>query len=163
MKIPPQTLRIGAAAVIILGTIIYLAITGVQADKSYYVTIGELQAMGNKAYTRHLRVAGDVAAHSIERSGTNAKFVLAEQGHTLQVRVLSPHQTPSKTVPRRSPWAPMGGMASSMRPNYRPSVLPNMRPPNPHPIPLPLRRRLLRHRPSRTRALPYTPMGWQPH
>jgi cytochrome c-type biogenesis protein CcmE len=66
MKIPPQTLRIGAAAVIILGTIIYLAITGVQADKSYYVTIGELQAMGNKAYTRHLRVAGDVAAHSIE-------------------------------------------------------------------------------------------------
>jgi len=42
MKIPPQTLRIGAAAVIILGTIIYLAITGVQADKSYYVTIGEL-------------------------------------------------------------------------------------------------------------------------
>ena len=62
MKIPPQTLRIGAAAVIILGTIIYLAITGVQADKSYYVTISELQAMGNKAYTRHLRVAGDVAA-----------------------------------------------------------------------------------------------------
>ena len=70
---------------IILGTIIYLAITGVQADKSYYVTIGELQAMGNKAYTRHLRVAGDVAANSIERSGTNANFVLTEQGHTLQV------------------------------------------------------------------------------
>jgi cytochrome c-type biogenesis protein CcmE len=85
MKISPQTLRIGAAAVIILGTITYLAITGVQADKSYYVTISELQAMGNKAYTRHLRVAGDVAAHSIERSGTNAKFVLSEQGHTLQV------------------------------------------------------------------------------
>jgi cytochrome c-type biogenesis protein CcmE len=85
MKISPQTLRIGAAAVIILGTIIYLAITGVQADKSYYVTISELHAMGNKAYTRHLRVAGDVAAHSIERSGTNAKFVLSEQGHTLQV------------------------------------------------------------------------------
>jgi cytochrome c-type biogenesis protein CcmE len=84
-KIRPQTLRIGAAAVVILGTIIYLAITGVQADKSYYVTISELHAMGNKAYTRHLRVAGDVAAHSIERSGTNARFVLSEQGHTLQV------------------------------------------------------------------------------
>jgi cytochrome c-type biogenesis protein CcmE len=84
MKIP-QTVRIGVAAVIILGTIIYLAITGVQADKSYYVTIGELQAMGNKAYTRHLRVAGDVAANSIQRSGTNAKFVLTEQGHTLPV------------------------------------------------------------------------------
>ena len=85
MKIPGQTFRIGAAAVIILGTIIYLAISGAQADKSYYVTIGELQAMGNKAYTRHLRVAGDVAANSIQRSGTNAQFVLTEQGHTLRV------------------------------------------------------------------------------
>ena len=85
MKIPGQTFRIGAAAVITLGTIIYLAIRSVQADKSYYVTIGELQAMGNKAYTRHLRVAGDVAANSIARSGTNAQFVLTEQGHTLRV------------------------------------------------------------------------------
>src|ERR1700744_2312311 len=85
MSLRPQTIRIGAATLVILCTIIYLAITGVEADKSYYVTIGELQAMGNKAYTRHLRVAGDVAANSIERNGTNAKFVLTEQGHTLPV------------------------------------------------------------------------------
>jgi cytochrome c-type biogenesis protein CcmE len=85
MKIRPQTLRIGAAAIIILSTIAYLAVSGANADKSYYVTIGELQSMGNKAYTRHLRVAGDVAPNSIERSGTNAHFVLTEQGHTLKV------------------------------------------------------------------------------
>jgi cytochrome c-type biogenesis protein CcmE len=85
MKIRPQTLRIAAAVVIILGTIIYLSVSGANADKSYYVTIGELQAMGNKAYTRHLRVAGDVAPNSIQRIGTNAHFVLSEQGHTLQV------------------------------------------------------------------------------
>ena len=85
MKIPGHTLRISAAVAVILGTIAYLAITAVQANKSYYVTISELQAMGNKAYTRHLRVAGDVAPNSIERSGTNAHFVLTEQGHTLRV------------------------------------------------------------------------------
>jgi len=85
MKISGQTFRIGSAVVIVLATITYLAVTAVQADKSYYVTIGELQAMGNKAYTRHLRVAGDVAANSIARSGTNAQFVLTEQGHTLRV------------------------------------------------------------------------------
>src|ERR1700709_1747236 len=85
MKIRPQVLQIGAAVAIVLGTIIYLSVTAVQANKSYYVTITELHAMGNKAYTRHLRVAGDVAPHSIERSGTNAHFVLLEQGHTLQV------------------------------------------------------------------------------
>ncbi len=81
----PQKLSIAVAVVVVLGTIAYLSVTAVQANKSYYVTISELQAMGNKAYTRHLRVAGDVAAHSIQRSGTNAQFVLTEQGHTLQV------------------------------------------------------------------------------
>ena len=85
MKIRPQALQIGAAVAIVLGTIIYLSVTAAQADKSYYVTISELQGMGNKAYTRHLRVAGDVAPHSIERSGTNAHFTLTEQGHVLQV------------------------------------------------------------------------------
>ena len=85
MKNNKQVLRVGVAVAIILGTIIYLAITGVQANKSYYVTITELQAMGNKAYTRHLRVAGNVAPGSIERNGTNAHFVLVEQGRTLKV------------------------------------------------------------------------------
>jgi cytochrome c-type biogenesis protein CcmE len=84
-KIAPQTWRIAAAAVVILGTIIYLAVSGVDKDKSYYVTISELQGMGNKAYTRHLRVAGDVATNSIQRNGTNARFVLVEQGKTLPV------------------------------------------------------------------------------
>jgi cytochrome c-type biogenesis protein CcmE len=41
--------------------------------------------MGNKAYTRHLRVAGNVAPGSIQRVGTNAQFTLLEQGHTLKV------------------------------------------------------------------------------
>jgi cytochrome c-type biogenesis protein CcmE len=85
MSLRPQTIRIGAAVLVVLCTIAYLAVTAAQADKSYYVTIGELQAMGNKAYTRHLRVAGDVAPNSIERNGTNARFMLTEQGHTLPV------------------------------------------------------------------------------
>jgi cytochrome c-type biogenesis protein CcmE len=78
-------LKIIVATVLILGTVAYLAITGVRDNKSYYVTISELQGMGNKAYTRHLRVAGNVAPGSIERSGTNATFTLLEQGKTLRV------------------------------------------------------------------------------
>jgi cytochrome c-type biogenesis protein CcmE len=85
MGLRPQTVRIGAAVVIILSAIVYLAVTAAQGNKSYYVTISELQSMGNKAYTRHLRVAGDVAPNSIQRSGTNARFVLTEQGHKLPV------------------------------------------------------------------------------
>jgi cytochrome c-type biogenesis protein CcmE len=85
MKSNPQTLRIGIAVAIVLGVIAYLAVTSVNAGKSYYVTIGELQAMGSKAYTRHLRVAGDVQANSIRRDGAGARFVLVEQGRTLAV------------------------------------------------------------------------------
>lgn len=78
-------IKIIAATVLILATVGYLAYTGVRDNKSYYVTIGELQGMGNKAYVRHLRVAGNVAPGSIRRVGTNANFDLLEQGHRLQV------------------------------------------------------------------------------
>jgi cytochrome c-type biogenesis protein CcmE len=80
-----QTLRIAAAVAVVLGTILYLAVSGVRANKSYYVTISELQGMGSKAYTRHLRVAGNVQPGSIERVGTHAQFVLLEQGRKLPV------------------------------------------------------------------------------
>jgi len=86
MKSSNQGTRIGIAIFVILGCIIYLAITGVQANKSYYVTIQELQGMGNKAYTRHLRVAGNVQPGSIQHSGaTGTDFVLVENTRTLRV------------------------------------------------------------------------------
>lgn len=85
MKSTNQGTRIGISIVVILGVIIYLAISGVQANKSYYVTIQELQGMGNQAYTRHLRVAGNVQPGSIQHNGTNANFVLVENTHTLRV------------------------------------------------------------------------------
>src|SRR5258708_23992841 len=71
--------------VIIPATIAYLPFSGGRDNKSYYVTIGELQGMGNKAYVRHLRVAGNVAPGSIHRVGTNATFDLLEQGRKLSV------------------------------------------------------------------------------
>ena len=82
---PP--IKIIAAAVVILATVGWLAYTG-GTDKSkveYYVTISELNGMGSKAYSRHLRVAGNVQPGSIQRVGTSAQFTLLEQGHTLQV------------------------------------------------------------------------------
>jgi cytochrome c-type biogenesis protein CcmE len=80
-----SSVKIIAAAVIILGTVAYLAFTGGRDNKSYYVTISELQGMGDKAYVRHLRVAGNVAPGSIHRAGTNATFDLLEQGRKLSV------------------------------------------------------------------------------
>jgi cytochrome c-type biogenesis protein CcmE len=81
-----QTLRIGLVVVIVVGVIAWLAVSGIQSNKSYYVTITELQGLGDKAYTRHLRVAGNVAPGTIERSGTHAQFVLVELGKRLPVQ-----------------------------------------------------------------------------
>jgi len=78
MKLSPNTLRIGIAVVIILGTIGWLAYSGYGAGKSYYVTIAELGGMGDKAYHSNLRVEGFVQPGSIEQNGTHVDFVLNE-------------------------------------------------------------------------------------
>jgi len=80
-----RPIKIILASVIIVATVSYLAVTGANDTKSYYVTITELQGMGNKAYTRHLRVAGNVAPGSIHRIGAGANFQLVEQGKLLNV------------------------------------------------------------------------------
>ncbi len=80
-----QMARIGIAAAIIVAAISYLAVTGVEANKSYYVTIQELQTMGPKAYTEHLRVAGSVEPGSIHRDGAHANFVLVENDRKVTV------------------------------------------------------------------------------
>ena len=85
MKSGNQGTRVAIAIFVILAAIVYLAVTGVQSNKSYYVTISELHGMGNKAYTRHLRVAGNVLPGTIEHTGTNAHFTLVENGLRLPV------------------------------------------------------------------------------
>jgi cytochrome c-type biogenesis protein CcmE len=78
MKTSPNTLRIGIAVAVIVGTIAWLAWSGYGANKSYYVTIGELTGMGDKAYHSNLRVEGFVQPGSIEHNGPHVTFVMNE-------------------------------------------------------------------------------------
>ncbi len=78
-------LRFGSVMVLILLSLGYLAYTGVQESKSYYVTIKELNGMGNAAYAKRLRVAGNVVPGSIRRSGTHVDFTLKENDLLLPV------------------------------------------------------------------------------
>lgn len=71
--------------VLIVCSLGYLAYTGVQESKSYYVTIKELNGMGPQAYAKRLRVAGNVVPGSIKRSGTRVDFMLKENDLTLPV------------------------------------------------------------------------------
>ncbi len=78
-------LKFGLAIGIILVALGYLAFTGVQQSKSYYVTIKELRAMDSSVYSKRLRVAGNVAPGSIRRQGSHVEFTLMEQGLMLPV------------------------------------------------------------------------------
>jgi cytochrome c-type biogenesis protein CcmE len=78
-------LKFGSAIVAIVLALGYLAYTGVQESKSYYVTIKELHGMGDGAYAKRLRVAGNVQPGSIKRSGMNVSFVLVESDQALNV------------------------------------------------------------------------------
>lgn len=80
--------RFGAPIVVIVVALGYLAYTGVQETKSYYVTIAELKqqsTQGNEIYAKRLRVAGDVLPGSIKRSGMKVDFTLSENGNLLPV------------------------------------------------------------------------------
>jgi cytochrome c-type biogenesis protein CcmE len=78
-------LKFGIATTIIVVALGYLAYTGVQQSKSYYVTIKELRGMDNTVYTKRLRVAGNVEPGSIHRTGLHVEFMLVEQGNKLPV------------------------------------------------------------------------------
>ena len=86
MKISGNTVRIGIATVVIVGTVAWLALSGYSANKSYYVTISELGGMGDKAYHSQLRVEGFVVPGSIQQNGTHVDFVMNEfESHSPKV------------------------------------------------------------------------------
>src|SRR5271167_2008925 len=94
-------LKFGSATVFILLAMGYLAYTGVQESKSYYVTIKELRGMGDSAYTRRLRVGGRVQPGSIKRTGSKVEFVLVEKDQPLNV-VYSGTEAPPDTFKDKS-------------------------------------------------------------
>src|SRR3982750_1387883 len=87
-------LKFGGATAFILLLLGYLAYTGVQDSKSYYVTIKELHKMGNGAYSKRLRVAGNVQPGSIHRTGTHVQFILMEEDQRVSGDYTGPEAPP---------------------------------------------------------------------
>ena len=81
----PKYARFGIAIAVIILSLGTMAYIGVQQSKSYYVQIKDLRSMGNDAFEKHLRVAGNVQPGTIHTNGTHADFVLVENGLTLPV------------------------------------------------------------------------------
>jgi cytochrome c-type biogenesis protein CcmE len=70
---------------VIIGTLAWLAVGGINETQTYYKTVAEMKAMGSDAQVKRLRVAGDIAPNTIERNGREVRFVLKQEAQTLNV------------------------------------------------------------------------------
>jgi cytochrome c-type biogenesis protein CcmE len=77
-------LPFAAGIVVILATVAWLAYTGIQESKTYFVTVSELFS-NEDLRERRLRVAGDVTTGSILREDGRVNFQIQEGGKLLKV------------------------------------------------------------------------------
>jgi cytochrome c-type biogenesis protein CcmE len=74
--------KFAALIVVVIGTLVWLATAGMNETKTYYKTITELGQMKDEAYGKRLRVGGDVENGSIQRVGSEVRFVLTQDANT---------------------------------------------------------------------------------
>jgi cytochrome c-type biogenesis protein CcmE len=77
--------KFAALITVVLGTLLWLATTSATETKAYYKTISEVGTMGDQAYGKRLRVAGDVESGSIRRKGGEVVFTLIQENKRLKV------------------------------------------------------------------------------
>ncbi len=77
--------KFGVLVAAIVGTLVWLAASGISDTKTYYKTISELNQMGSRGVDQRLRVAGDVEAGSIQRDGRDVSFTLCQNQLKLKV------------------------------------------------------------------------------
>jgi cytochrome c-type biogenesis protein CcmE len=71
-------MKFGIIIAVVIATLAWVGVQGVAETKTYYKTVEELRAMGSNAQDKRLRVGGDVAKGSIQRSGKEVSFLLVQ-------------------------------------------------------------------------------------
>ncbi len=94
-----KKIKFGVGFGIILTTLVWLAYSGIQESKTYYVTVSELLAHSDAA-ERRFRVAGDVQVGSIRRTRGRTEFTLEADGETLQVYYTGTEPLPDTLMDR---------------------------------------------------------------
>jgi len=71
---------------IIVTALAWLGFVGFQESRAYYITVDEFNAMRDDFDGKTLKLAGDVVAGSIDRSGPQMEFVIASAKTSIRVR-----------------------------------------------------------------------------
>lgn len=72
--------RFAVLVVAIVGTLVWLAASGISETKTYYKTISEVRSLAGPEAAKRVRVTGDVVAGSIRREGERVHFQICEKG-----------------------------------------------------------------------------------
>ena len=106
-------LRFGALVVVILGTLGWLAFTGINESKTYYKTISELKSMNAAEQAKRVRVTGDIVPGSIQRAGTQVHFTIVEKERNLTLNVVYMGKDPLPDTFRENAQAMADGKMSA--------------------------------------------------
>ena len=74
-----KNLKFGILTTVILGTLGWLAMGGIEQTATYYKEIAELKAMGADGVDKRLRVGGDIVENSIVRDGEQVRFTIMQK------------------------------------------------------------------------------------
>ncbi len=77
--------KFAALITVVIGTMVWLAVSGGKQSQAYYKTVNEVKQMGNQAYGKRLRLEGNVAAGSIQHVGSQTQFVLEYENTSMKV------------------------------------------------------------------------------
>jgi cytochrome c-type biogenesis protein CcmE len=91
-------LKFMLGGIVIVGALIWLGFVGYQESKAFYITVEEFHAMQDQLYGKTIKVAGDVAPGSIDRSKSPMEFSLSSVGQTLKVRYIGKDIIPDTFV-----------------------------------------------------------------
>ncbi len=77
--------KFAALITVVVGTLVWLAVSGGSQSQAYYKTVNEVHQMGTKAYGQRLRLEGNVAAGSIQHVANQTSFVLEYENTQMKV------------------------------------------------------------------------------
>ena len=97
---PTKKLKFIAGTALILGSVLWLAISGFEEGKAYYQTVSELKSMGSRAEGVRLRVGGIVVPGSIVRREGAVEFKISQDDEILPVRYVGKDPLPDTLVDR---------------------------------------------------------------
>jgi cytochrome c-type biogenesis protein CcmE len=80
--------------ILVVAALVWLGFVGFEEGKAYYITVQEYTAAEGSLQGQTLKIAGEVATGSVDRTKPQMEFILESQGKSLRVRYVGKDMIP---------------------------------------------------------------------